>query len=248
MPFTFSHPAIAIPLLKLKYKFSITALVIGSLVPDFEYIFQMQFVDNLGHHLKGIFLFDLPAGILLCYFFHYIIRNAFITHLPSSIYKYFSGYISFSWNDHVLKNKMNILISLLIGIVSHLLWDSFTHYDGGIVLMFEPLKENVNLFLFQIPVYILLQLISSFIGLAFIAQFIYSKKDKSEVKINTGYNINYWILFLLFFLIILVFRIVISKYQVSLWDVLLFIIGSLSYALIITSLLFFKANKNIIQE
>ncbi|SEF46838.1 protein of unknown function [Flavobacterium urumqiense] len=41
MPFTFSHPAIILPFLKNK-KLSATALIIGSMSPDFEYFFRMK--------------------------------------------------------------------------------------------------------------------------------------------------------------------------------------------------------------
>ncbi|WP_240482010.1 DUF4184 family protein [Flavobacterium psychrophilum] len=38
MPFTFSHPAIILPLRYLPRQwFSLTGLIIGSLTPDFEY-------------------------------------------------------------------------------------------------------------------------------------------------------------------------------------------------------------------
>lgn len=41
MPFTFSHPAIILPLSYLPKKwFSLTGLIIGSLIPDFEYLLE----------------------------------------------------------------------------------------------------------------------------------------------------------------------------------------------------------------
>ncbi|WP_220463965.1 DUF4184 family protein [Adhaeribacter radiodurans] len=43
MPFTFSHPAIVLPLtLLLRKWYSLTGLVIGSLTPDFEYFYQFS--------------------------------------------------------------------------------------------------------------------------------------------------------------------------------------------------------------
>ena len=47
MPFTFSHPAIVLPLVrKSGHWFSATGLIIGSLTPDFEYFMRMRIVDN----------------------------------------------------------------------------------------------------------------------------------------------------------------------------------------------------------
>jgi len=36
MPFTFSHPAIVLPLTKARLKLSATGLIVGSTIPDFE--------------------------------------------------------------------------------------------------------------------------------------------------------------------------------------------------------------------
>ena len=48
MPFTFSHPAIVLPFSK-KW-FSLTALVTGSIIPDFEYFFKMKGHSDYGHN------------------------------------------------------------------------------------------------------------------------------------------------------------------------------------------------------
>ncbi|WP_262496247.1 DUF4184 family protein [Flavobacterium piscis] len=43
MPFTFSHPAIILPLKYLpKNWISLTGLIIGSLTPDFEYFYSNE--------------------------------------------------------------------------------------------------------------------------------------------------------------------------------------------------------------
>ena len=74
MPFTVAHPVIIFPLLKCR-RLSATGLIIGSIIPDMEFIIQMREVENIGHHSIGIFLFDLPAAMLCAYLFHYIVRG-----------------------------------------------------------------------------------------------------------------------------------------------------------------------------
>ena len=67
MPFTFSHPAIILPLLKLgKNKVSATALIAGSMAPDFEYFINFQMKQIHGHTAAGMFYYDFPLAILLC--------------------------------------------------------------------------------------------------------------------------------------------------------------------------------------
>ncbi len=71
MPFTFSHPAIVLPfgLIGQRY-FSMTALIIGSMTPDFEYFLRLRVRSDFSHTLFGVFWFDLPLGIVLCFVFH----------------------------------------------------------------------------------------------------------------------------------------------------------------------------------
>lgn len=70
MPFTFSHPGAVLPLnfLPKKY-FSMTALVIGSMAPDFEYFFRMRAQSYYSHRWSGMFWFDLPWLLFLPLFF-----------------------------------------------------------------------------------------------------------------------------------------------------------------------------------
>lgn len=81
MPFTPSHIAAVLPFDQSK-KLSITALVIGSMAPDFEFFFQMREVENIGHHWYGIFLFDLPITLLLSFVYHIYLKKSFVVNLP----------------------------------------------------------------------------------------------------------------------------------------------------------------------
>lgn len=59
MPFTFSHPAIVLPLTSLpKRCISVTGFVIGSLTPDFEYFIRMKVKSEYSHTISGLFWFD----------------------------------------------------------------------------------------------------------------------------------------------------------------------------------------------
>jgi hypothetical protein len=91
MPFTFSHPAIVLPFAFLPRKwFSLTGLVIGSLIPDFEYFLRMRIKSNYSHTIDGLFWFDLPLGIILGYIFHYLVRDSLLNNLPIFLKSRFS--------------------------------------------------------------------------------------------------------------------------------------------------------------
>lgn len=104
-----------------------TALVIGSITPDFEYFFRMEQNSYYSHTWGGIFWFDLPLGLLLVYLFNYLIKNDLIENLPKFFNRRFSRFTYFKRNLNSKKDFLFILISLLIGITSHIIWDRLTH-------------------------------------------------------------------------------------------------------------------------
>src|SRR4030095_12199666 len=127
MPFTFSHPAIVLPLAKARLKLSVTGLVIGSMIPDFEYFIRMRDKSKYSHTLGGIFWFDIPLALFVCFIYHLVVRNSLFDNLPSFLRDRFSSYKSFDWSKYFLKNWALALISIIIGAVSHIAWDGVTH-------------------------------------------------------------------------------------------------------------------------
>lgn len=174
MPFTFSHPAIILPLTYLSRKwFSITGLVIGSIVPDFEYFLRMKVKSSYSHTLDGIFWFDLPLGLLLAFIYHNIVRNPLTDNLPIPLKSRLVNFQQFNWNNHFAKNWPIVILSLLIGAASHLIWDSFTHHNGFFVEQIPFLQHSINLYTINIPILKILQHASTLIGGITIAWVIY---------------------------------------------------------------------------
>lgn len=134
MPFTFSHPAAVLPLSLIPKKWiSVTSLVIGSITPDFEYFFRMEQDSIYSHTFSGIFWFDLPLGLLLVYLYNFLIRKEFIEHLPVFLNRRFSRFNVFRRDLTSFKNLLFVLISLFIGITSHIIWDKLTHKTVNII-------------------------------------------------------------------------------------------------------------------
>ena len=101
MPFTFSHPAIILPLNYLPKKWiSLTGLVIGSLTPDFEYFIRMKIESNYSHTFWGIFWFDLPLGILLTFIFHNIVKTELFKNLPKELNQRFVTEEELNWSNY----------------------------------------------------------------------------------------------------------------------------------------------------
>ncbi|MCW1148874.1 DUF4184 family protein [Flavobacterium lacisediminis] len=202
MPFTFSHPAIVLPLNYLPKKwFSLTGLVIGSLTPDFEYFIRMKIKSEYSHTLEGLFWFDLPLGVLLAFIFHNIVRNNFYNNLPLFFKSRFSVFKSFNWNTYFKKNWLTVIISIFIGAVSHIFWDSFTHVDGYFVETIPSLSNSLNFISLEIPILKILQHSSTLIGGLVIFFTIYKLPSSKTEKENI--NSKYWaIVFGITFIII----------------------------------------------
>ncbi len=153
MPFTFSHPALVLPLSFLpRHWFSMTGLIIGSLTPDFEYFLRMKIQSDYSHTLSGLFWFDLPLGILLTFIFHNIVRNSLFDNLPSTLYTRFASFKKFDWNYYFTRNWFVVIISIIIGAASHIFWDSFTHFDGYFVQTIPDLSKSTDIYGIKIQV------------------------------------------------------------------------------------------------
>ena len=205
MPFTFSHPAIILPLKYLpKNWFSLTGLIIGSLVPDFEYFIRMKVKSYYSHTLYGIFWFDVPLAILLAFIFHNIIRNDLFINSPRILKSRIYDFSQFNWNNYFKTNWIVVIFSIIIGTASHIFWDNFTHDHGYFVNNISELKNSVFLFGKEIPILKMAQHLSSLIG-AIIILFTILKLPKNDT-LETPINKNYWITIIVFILIIMAIR------------------------------------------
>jgi hypothetical protein len=191
VPFTFSHPAIILPLTYLpKRWFSLTGLVIGSLTPDFEYFLRMKVQSNYSHTLSGLFWFDIPLGLLLTFIFHNFVRESLIDNLPTILKSRLSSFGQFNWNKHFKKNWFVVIISILIGASSHLFWDSFTHAHGYFVEIIPMLTNKIDILGMQIPLFKILQHSSTLVGVIIIS-FALLKLPMNK-SITGKFSLKYW--------------------------------------------------------
>ncbi|MBF9236634.1 DUF4184 family protein [Hymenobacter sp. BT683] len=165
MPFTFSHPAVVLPLLALPRRWrSATGLIVGSMTPDFEKFIRMSSHDPYSHTWRSIFYFNLPLGLVLAFVFHLVVRDALIAHLPGFLHARFSRYAGFDWSTYARRHAGTLVLSLLVGTVSHIAVDSFTHVDGRSVQWFPVLREWVMEGAVNMRFYSLLQKLASVAG------------------------------------------------------------------------------------
>lgn len=196
MPFTLSHIAAVLPFRKhTPHPLSFTALVIGSMVPDFEYFVRMTLYGHYGHTLSGIFLFDIPMGLLLYCLYQGIIQVPLVRHLPPLLFARFSNTLIADWRQHLRARFLFIMLSLIIGIFTHFLWDGFTHDDEYQVARYIPvLLKTVPFKGYQLPVHFILQILSSIVGLIIIFFWMLWQPRQATQSLPPAQIARFWFL------------------------------------------------------
>jgi hypothetical protein len=165
MPFTACHAAVAAPL--ARRGFVLSALVVGSMAPDFEFFLRLSLLSRWGHTPDGILLFSLPAGLAALWLFHVVLKAPLMALLPPALQTALApAAAQFTFGPP--RQFARVLLSLLVGSFTHALFDSITHENAPAVQLIPWLRAAVSVPFFPPqPVYHLLQYAFS-IGLGFI--------------------------------------------------------------------------------
>ena len=101
----------------------------GSIAPDFEFFLRLTPNRLIGHTWAGIFIFCLPVGATLLLLFHFILKRPLIALMPNYHHERLIHFAR-SHPFYASRRLGNIALSIILGAVTHLVWDSFTHPDG----------------------------------------------------------------------------------------------------------------------
>jgi Domain of unknown function (DUF4184) len=171
MPLTYAHPAAVIPLQKVFGKKSsvLSALVIGSIAPDLPYFIPWLPDRDASHSLLGLFIFCLPAG-LMCYFlYHSIFKIPLLQLLPQSFMLRLTP-AQCKPPVYSVAHLSVVILDIILGAFTHLVWDSFTHEDAPMVKVLPLLSYHLfSVGAYKVYVYKILQHASTFLGLSLMA-------------------------------------------------------------------------------
>jgi len=244
MPFTFSHPAIVLPLIRRYGKwFSATGLIVGSMAPDFESFIAATDIKFITHrwyfmpiaHSKFFVpvapFIDVPLALLLACVFHFFIRDVLIAHLPAPLEERFSKYRNFDWWAFLKSHFLIVLLSLLVGVLSHLLWDAFTHLN-----LYYPGSRRSQWKIHGKRVFKMLQFICSVIGLAIMVWAVYKMPRKKRIG-PAVIKPLYWVVVALVSILIAVIFIDLIYNDMVIWKTMYVYIGmsSLMYSILVVS-------------
>jgi len=160
MPFTISHAAAVLPIHRwANHRLPLTALMIGSMAPDFGYFFSRAESRQITHSFAGLLTFCLPMGLLVWLFYVAILEKATITLLSDR------WHTRFAHTDAISPALiLRAAVAIVLGAITHLVWDAFTHRDTFVTSHWTALLGPTPGFGW-LPIYHLLQGVCSVVGL-----------------------------------------------------------------------------------
>ncbi|MFE8696467.1 DUF4184 family protein [Cytobacillus sp. FJAT-53684] len=191
MPLTFAHPAVVLPFSRKSKYINFSALVLGSMAPDFEYFLRGQPLGEIGHTWMGFFLFNLPLVAAIYFIYHIFMHQTIVSHLPAFLQEPIIHKVDSS-------RKLKVIVfcySALFGMLTHVVWDSFTHMHGYMVIHFPILAQTFDIYGHNIPLYKFLQHGSTLVGIIAIIGYMYFRAlllGRKKGNVNAKQKLLFW--------------------------------------------------------
>lgn len=171
MPFTVSHAAAFLPFRKLNLVWS--AFIIGSVAPDFPYLIGNTRHHALGHHYPGLIYFTIPASMVALWLFHNLVKQPVVGLLPRGMQLRIVDQMG-AFRFGPARRFLLIMVSMLLGIATHIVWDDFTHSYTWAWYRFRWLRGVMRVPIYgHLPKYAVLQYGSTVLGLVALAIWIW---------------------------------------------------------------------------
>lgn len=122
MPMTLAHPAAVLPLRRLGLPMS--ALVLGSMVPDIPVFLGRQGVYGFTHGWQGVLTVDLAAVVVGLVLWFSVVRDPVVDLAPARVRNRLPERARLDRRAWVL-----VPVASVVGSATHVAWDAFTHAD-----------------------------------------------------------------------------------------------------------------------
>ena len=138
MPFTISHAAAVLPLHRwTREKLPLAALMIGSMSPDFAYFLPGDLGRVATHSVSGLFVFCWPVGLAVWLLFVRVLEQPTLALMP----KNWSARIVPPAREWTVRKLALASVAVVLGAVTHIIWDAFTHPGTPITRTFRDLTS-----------------------------------------------------------------------------------------------------------
>jgi hypothetical protein len=177
MPFTISHAAAALPVHALSRRLPLAALMVGTMAPDFPYFLYVRPEHFDAHSLSGVLFFCVPAGLAVWLYFVTLLERPTLAFLPDA------------WRTRIAPTTLTTQtllmagLAVLLGALTHVAWDFFTHTSRPLMLALPGMHDSyLDFFGPRLPVYFVLQTVSSAFGLAVLAWWALNIRKKPVLE------------------------------------------------------------------
>lgn len=150
-------------------------------------------MGEIGHTFTGFVLFNLPLVTFIYFIYHIFVHQILFNHLPTFLQDPYVKKV-----DSIFAVKVVVFCySALFGMFTHVMWDSFTHINGYMVLKFPALfTHSYSMYGFTIPLYKFLQHGSTLFGITMILVYMYyralSQRKHNHTPVSPMYKLVFW--------------------------------------------------------
>lgn len=186
MAFTISHTVLA-PFISRIFgqKLPIAALAVGCMAPDLYRLFTSKHYFE-PHQWDSIFSITIWIGLVFCLAWYALYRPALYRllglqdPLPVSNFKQCFIFL------------LSIMVALVLGICSHLIWDGLTHVDFRTFAFHDFLAQNIHLFGATYPMHRILQIGTSALALPVLIWSSYRYYQQHQQHVSRSSAVKYW--------------------------------------------------------
>lgn len=173
MPITPAHAVVAIPLRRLGLP--VAAVAVGSMVPDVAVFLPQVFDYDLTHSALGVLTLDLAVGLVLLVCWWFWLRDPVVDLLPRGLRRK----VPLLSGRHERRPWFwaRVVLAMLLGAATHVLWDSFTHESARTTSWLPALDRDWAPW----PGYQWLQVLSGVIGLLLVGVWWWSSWRRAAV-------------------------------------------------------------------
>lgn len=191
MPFTLSHAVLAPPLAHLTgHRLPIAAIAIGCMVPDLIRLFVND-EGNTTHLWTSIIHPDLWLGLGFCVLWYLLYRPVIYRFIGIQHDLGIYGFVS------MLKFLIGIIVAVIVGTTTHIIWDGLTHADFRTFAFKDFLSQSVILLDRSYPLHRVLQIGTSILAVPILLWMCFRYYQQHQQHFPVSPKIKYFAVILL---------------------------------------------------
>jgi len=116
----------------------VAALLIGTMSPDYEYLFRLEPASYFSHTVAGVFMFCVPVSMAAWLIYRWLVAPWWRRRLPPGV----RARLDQARRPVDLRTVLWAAVATTVGALSHLFWDAFTHREGIVVAAIPALQRH----------------------------------------------------------------------------------------------------------